>query len=209
MTGIALSDCVGFEVSTETLQRLQTYADLVAKWNPRINLVSRNTLPVLWDRHIIDSAQLYRFVPGPAPIWADLGSGGGFPGIVMAILSLQARPEAEHILVESDQRKCAFLIEAIRVTGCRAKVLNARVEKLPPMQASVITARALAALPELLGWIQPHLAADGHAVLPKGAAFEAEVAAARDLWDFNLDISASQTDDAARILRLSDIKPRA
>jgi len=199
----------GMAISDAEHAALQAYADLIVKWNPRINLVSRSTLPDLWQRHLVDSAQIYPMAPENVPIWADFGSGGGMPGIILAILSKERSPDTRHVLVESDQRKAAFLIEAIRVTGSNARVLSSRIEALPPIGAGVVTARALAALPELLAWLHPHMAEDAVALLPKGAAYQAEVDAAAAEWDFKLKIAASRTDADARILRLTEVNPRS
>ena len=117
-------------VSRETIDRLSIYANLLEKWNPRINLVSRSTLDDLWSRHIVDSAQLFELAPVTAKHWVDLGSGGGFPGLVIAILAKELRPELEVVLVESDQRKCAFLRTVSRETNCGAVVHSKRVEEI-------------------------------------------------------------------------------
>jgi 16S rRNA (guanine527-N7)-methyltransferase len=117
-----------FNVSRETLERLKAYADLLIKWNARINLVSPDTIPILWDRHITDSAQLFRFIPQNTPNLLDVGVGAGFPGLVLSIMGIK-----EVHLVESDQRKIAFLREAARLTGAHVTLHGARIE--PPIQA--------------------------------------------------------------------------
>lgn len=187
---------------------LQVYADLVTRWTQRINLVSRSTVDTLWSRHIADSAQLYPLVPPGARRFADLGSGGGFPGIVLAILARQHRPDARFTLVESDQRKATFLREAVRVTGVAAEILCDRAEHVAPLAADVVSARALSALPELLGLVHRHLAPDGVALLPKGAGSQAEVDAARLAWAFDVEEFPSQTSPDARLLRLQHLSRR-
>src|SRR6202044_3793088 len=131
--------------SRETLDRFGTYVDLLGAWNRRINLVGRNTIGDVWRRHILDCAQLIRYVPPQARVLVDLGSGAGLPGLVLAILGV---PEVH--LVESDLRKAAFLREAARVTGATAQIHPQRAEKMPRLAADLITARAVASLPDLL-----------------------------------------------------------
>jgi 16S rRNA (guanine527-N7)-methyltransferase len=152
-----------FDVSRETLTRLETYAALLTKWTRRINLVSAASLPDLWHRHIADSAQLLAFRP-PARLWLDLGSGAGFPGLVVAILT----PDLHVRLVESDQRKCAFLRRVAEDTGTTVDIVPCRIETLPPQSADVISARALAPLTQLLAHAEKHLAPDGIGLFPKG-----------------------------------------
>ncbi|MCL4170695.1 UNVERIFIED_CONTAM: hypothetical protein GTU68_049362, partial [Idotea baltica] len=133
-------------VSRETFAALQAYAALLEKWNPKINLVSKSSLQDLWNRHILDSAQLFSLVQHPHNTWADLGSGGGFPGLVIAIMALESGSPDQVILIESDTRKAAFLRTVIRELGLRASVINKRIEQVDPLDADVISARALADL---------------------------------------------------------------
>ncbi len=130
-----------FDVSRETLERLDAYVGLLAAWNRRINLVGASTLGDPWRRHILDSAQLLPHVPRQARVLVDLGSGAGLPGLILSILGV---PEVH--LVESDQRKAAFLFEAARITGAACKIHPVRAEKMPRLAADVVTARALARL---------------------------------------------------------------
>jgi len=133
------------DVSRETMDRLKAYVDLLVSWNRRINLVSRNTIGDIWRRHILDTAQLYPHIQTQARILIDLGSGAGLPGVVLGIFGV---PELH--LVEADNRKVAFLKEALRVSGTKGQVHAARIDRVKPIAADVITARALAPLPELL-----------------------------------------------------------
>lgn len=153
-------------VSRETLERLDVLAEHVRRWNPRINLVAPGTLPDLWTRHILDSAQLWSVSP-PAPgLWADLGSGGGFPGLVIAALAEGS--DTRVALVEADQRKAAFLLVAAQGMGLHPIIHGARIEHVAPLGASTISARALAPLPALLGLASRHLAPGGRLILPQG-----------------------------------------
>ncbi|MDU9006058.1 16S rRNA (guanine(527)-N(7))-methyltransferase RsmG [Sedimentitalea todarodis] len=191
-------------VSRETLDRLNCFEALVQKWNPRINLVSRKSLDDLWPRHIIDSIQVFRSTD-KAGHWVDLGSGGGFPGIVIAILAAEERPEVGVTLVESDQRKCAFLRTAIRETGVKCRVLAKRIELVEPQNADVLSARALTNLPGLLEFAERHLSTDGLALFPKGVTWQKEVAEARRAWRFNVESVDSSTEAGAVILKVKGI----
>lgn len=195
--------CEYFNVSRETIARLEIYEELLRKWNPAINLVSSRTLEQLWTRHFIDSAQLDRLA-APRGRWADLGSGGGFPGLVVAILrSEDAYPSVT--LVESDARKVAFLETVLRATGVSAAVLHERIEAVPGLAADVVSARALAALPKLLSYAARHLDPDGTALFLKGESWRAEIEASRQDWSFDLETVASITDPQSVVLVIKGI----
>lgn len=138
------SEC---DVSRETCEKLDIYAGLLAKWQKSINLVSSNTIATLWERHILDCAQLLRFLPKEPQKVVDLGAGAGLPAVILAILS-----DHQIEMVESDTRKCAFMQTALRETGAKATIHNERLETLPFLDADIITARAFAPLPRLLDW---------------------------------------------------------
>lgn len=191
------------DVSRETLDRLEAYAELVRKWNPKINLVSKASLPHLWDRHIVDSLQVCQLAK-PIRTWADLGSGGGFPGIIAAVYHADAT--AKFTLVESDQRKCAFLRTVIRELNLSATVITERIEALAPLQADTLSARALSDLNQLLGFAERHLGEDGTALFPKGGRWKEEVAAAQENWSFTYTAIPSKTDPRAAILKIKDIQ---
>ena len=125
-------EIAGINVSRETMDRLESFAALAKKWNPSINLVARSTLADLWDRHIVDSAQVYRFAPQNAVHWVDIGSGGGFPGIVVAAMAKELSPNTKFTLIESDQRKSTFLRTAARELDLKLTVLADRIEHAPP-----------------------------------------------------------------------------
>ncbi|MEO1154477.1 MAG: 16S rRNA (guanine(527)-N(7))-methyltransferase RsmG, partial [Pseudomonadota bacterium] len=158
----------------------------------------------LWTRHFLDSAQLIDLVPDVPATWADLGSGGGFPGLVVAIFLQDQHTTVT--LVESDQRKATFLRTVARETGTTVNVLSARIEAVKPLGASVLTARALSPLPDLLIHCNRHLAPGGTALLPKGARADAEIAKALETWSFRCEKVPSQTDDSAVILRITEIE---
>ena len=195
-------------VSRETISALEAYAALLRKWQKAINLVSGATLDDLWRRHFLDSAQLLPHLAPPASGdggITDLGSGAGFPGLVLAILS--GRPVQ---LIESDQRKAAFLGEAARATGCadRVKIHAARVEALKPWIAGTVTARALAELSQLLDWAAPFVGPDTVLLFPKGAKADDELTAAERVWKMITERRRSITDSTGLILRLSHLERR-
>jgi 16S rRNA (guanine527-N7)-methyltransferase len=196
---------IGVIVSRETISALETYAGLLRKWQKAINLVSGATLDDLWRRHFLDSAQLLPLLPEGDGHLTDLGSGAGFPGLVLALLS--GRPTH---LVESDQRKAAFLGEVARATGCagRVQVHAGRIEAMKPWAAPVITARALADLGQLLDWAAPFVTADTTCIFPKGAKAEDELTAASRVWKMTVERRRSITDQTGLILRLSHLERR-
>jgi 16S rRNA (guanine527-N7)-methyltransferase len=199
---------LGCDVPRETLLVLETYAALLVKWQKAINLVAGNSLADLWRRHFLDSAQLLPLLPPDSVhdgIITDLGSGAGFPGLVLAILS--GRPTH---LVESDQRKAAFLGEVARATGVagRVQVHTARIESLEPWPSAVVTARALAGLPVLLDRAVPFLGSEGFCLFLKGAKADEELTAAAEVWTMRTERHRSVTDSSGLILKLSNIEKR-
>ena len=193
-------------VSRETIDRLKKYGDLLTKWNPHINLVSGSTIKSLWSRHIEDSAQIFTLVPDVEGSWVDLGSGGGFPGLVIAILAQESNSNLQVTLVESDARKATFLRTVIRECKLSVRVVTDRIESLPSLQADVISARALAELSELLRFADLHLRPTGTALFQKGARWQKELAAVDKSWSFQLDRFTSVTEPEAVILRMRGIK---
>ena len=195
-----------FDVSRETRERLSLYAELLTKWNPAINLVSKSTLPDLWTRHFADSAQLLEIADISMGTWADLGSGGGFPGLIVAILAAEKAPGLKVTCVESDQRKATFLRTVARETGTEVTVLSERIETLQPLGADVVSARALAPLPALIGYAERHLATQGFALFLKGTGQAKEIDLALASWSFQIDTFPSRTDSGAAILKLRSIR---
>ena len=194
-----------YDVSRETLDRLRTYAALLEKWNPAINLVSKSTLPALWSRHMADSAQLFALCPLDATVWVDLGSGGGFPGLVVGILAAEKLPSLQMVLVESDARKATFLSTSARAAGISVRVERARAEILPPLAADVVSARALGPLSLLIGLAERHLKPHGMAVFPKGVNAAQEIADALALWRFQVQKTGSRTEPDATVLSIRGI----
>ncbi|NNF24210.1 MAG: 16S rRNA (guanine(527)-N(7))-methyltransferase RsmG [Rhodobacteraceae bacterium] len=192
-------------VTDAVIDALETYEDLLRKWNQSINLVSRETLQNVWERHFLDSAQVYSLATTHSGLWADLGSGGGFPGLVVAILGLHSGADMTVTLIESDIRKATFLRAVARETGVPVTVISQRIEETPPLGARILTARALAPLDELLGFAERHLKHDGEALFQKGAKHRQEQRDALESWRFRCEEFPSMTDDQAVILRISEI----
>lgn len=191
-------------VSRETLTLLREYEALVQKWTKKINLVSNRDAGQVWERHIVDSVQVYDLATKEGT-WLDIGSGGGFPGIVAAILAKEESPDRAFTLVDSDQRKCAFLRTAARELGLNVKVLAERVEKIVPLSATVMSARALDDLDGLLAHAERHLAIGGTALFPKGATWKKEHEAAQKHWSYELEVIKSRTNPDATILKIKEL----
>jgi 16S rRNA (guanine527-N7)-methyltransferase len=206
MSAVAEFVVAGQSVSRETFAALENFEALVRRWNPAINLVSKASLVGLRDRHTIDSAQLLAFCPSSAQRWVDLGSGGGFPGLVIAILARELRTALHVTLVESDARKATFLREAVRVLNLDADIRNERIESLLRLEADVLSARALAPLAGLLSYAEQHLQTEGVALFPKGAKHNEELVEARKLWRFDLVSHASLLDSEAAVLEIRKVQ---
>ena len=194
--------CV-FSVSRETLERLVTYERLLRQWQKAVNLVAPGTLPQVWHRHFADSAQLARLVPEDASVFCDLGSGGGFPGLVLAIMLMERSPQVRTNLIESDIRKGAFLREVVRQTGVPVEILSTRIEK-PETQrkvghVEVVTVRALAPLRRLLTLVAPFFAPSTVGLFLKGRDIHGEIDEASAAWQFEVKLVPSLTDANGQI----------
>jgi len=190
-----------FPVSRETLQRLEQVVALLRRWQPRINLVSAGSLADVWRRHVLDSAQLLPLADAAPGLWLDLGSGAGFPGLIVAALGRKP----VH-LVERDARKAAFLREAARGCGLAVTIHVRSIEDLPPLGAAVISARALAPLPNLLALAAAQLGPDTLLLFPKGQDVEAELTNASRCWMMQAERLPSMTDPTGVVLRLRGLK---
>ncbi len=195
-----------FNVSRETMDQLAAYAELLCKWTPSINLISKSTIPTLWDRHFRDSAQVFNILDDMSGHWVDVGTGGGFPGLVLAIMAASSRPDLRFTLVESDRRKSIFLETVIRELELSANVTCARVENISKLDANVVSARALAPLEKLIGYADIHLNTKGKAVFLKGATYRQELDDAKEHWTFQTQCYPSITDPNAAVLCLGEIK---
>ena len=196
---------VVFPFSDTALARLSVFAEVLKKWNHTINLVSPASLSDLWLRHIEDSAQLWNFRPPKLRRWVDLGSGAGFPGVVIAILAADLPSGPDVTLIESDKRKAVFLTAVSRETGVAFTVLPERIETATPQNADVVSARALAPLSQLCLYADRHLRQGGTALFLKGKRMEPEVIDARMTWNFSIATDPSKTDPSSVIVQLTGL----
>lgn len=196
-------------VSRETAARLDRFVALLIDWQGRMNLIAASTVPTLWTRHIADSLQLIAIAP-QARKWADLGSGGGFPGVPIAC-ALAEQGSAEVHLIESNKKKAAFLREAVRVTGAPAVVHAERVADFAERfrgELDAVAARALAPLPELLSIAYPLLKRSAQGLFPKGQDVEAELTQATKCWSIQASLVPSRTDPKSRVVVIREAKPK-
>lgn len=199
-----------FDVSRETLDRLTLYASLLKRWQRAVNLVAPGTLDHVWHRHFADSAQLLPLAPA-ARIWIDLGTGGGFPGMVIAIL-LANRSDSRVHLVESNARKCAFLKDVARQTGTAVEIHQSRIESLQSedilLKPDVVTARALSPMTKLLGQALPFFRPDTMGLFLKGRSADQEIEAARTRFEFDDATHQSVTDAEGRIVVIKSLSAK-
>lgn len=191
-----------FDVSRETIDRFTAYHALLCKWNDKINLVSKTTLHNVWHRHFADSAQLWALIPDSARYWLDVGTGAGFPGLVGAIIAKEKSPDMSFTLVDSDQRKVAFLAAVVREVDLKVTLLPSRIDSIPPRPADVISARALAPLSKLIEMTRPNSNESTCFLFQKGQNYKSELTEARKVWHIEPEIIPSMTDANAVILRI-------
>ena len=193
-----------FSVSHETMEKLEIYERLLLQWQKAVNLVAPKSLDALWQRHFADSAQLLPLAKNPK-VWADLGSGGGFPGLVIAIM-LANQKECEVHLIESNGRKCAFLSEAARQTEAPVRIHNMRIAEAAASgaipKADIVSARALAPLDALLELAQPYFGDASAGLFLKGREAASEIAEAQKRWKFDLRSHPSLSEPDGRILEI-------
>jgi 16S rRNA (guanine527-N7)-methyltransferase len=198
-----------FNVSRETTERLDSYVRLLFDWQTRMNLVARSTLPQVWTRHVADSLQVLDLAPA-ARRWVDLGSGAGFPGMVIAC-ALADRPDAKVHLIESTGKKCAFLREVATVTGAPAHVHNVRIEDCVDRfknQVDAVTARALAPLNTICGYAAPLVKNGAQALFLKGQDVDAELTETAKYWKMDATLEHSRTDPHGRIVVIRRLRRR-
>jgi 16S rRNA (guanine527-N7)-methyltransferase len=196
-------------VSRETLDRLDRFVALLLAWQQHTNLISRSSVPALWTRHVADSLQLVDLAPSDARIWVDLGSGGGFPGMVVAC-AIAERDGAQVHLIESIGKKATFLREAVRATGAPAIVHGTRIENFVDKGGEsfdVVMGRALAPLPELLGLAYPLLKSGALGLFPKGQDVAVELTAAAKYWKIQSSLIPSRTDSKGQIVIVRGLEP--
>jgi len=195
------------DVSRETLDGLKTYGDLLIKWQKAKNLVSNSTLDDIWRRHFLDSAQLAPLLKktfGEKSLKIlDIGSGAGFPGLVLAVMGLGTAH-----MVESNGRKCIFMRQVSRETGAKAQIHNIRIEELESFDVDIITSRACARITQLLDWARPFLVSNPEIWLLKGETAEEELTEARACWSMDVSCFDSLSDPSGVILRLRNINKK-
>ena len=200
-------ELLGQNVSRETYDKLLAYEALIRKWNPSINLIAKSTLPEIWSRHIVDSAQVYFAASGElSKKWTDLGSGGGFPGVVIAILAEGDDRIVDLSMVESDKRKSVFLRTVIReLELSNTKVINERIELAKIPVSNVVSARALAPLKDLFHFAQEFSDPETTFLFQKGKNWLSEIEMAQNDWSFDFDTIKSETDSNAVILKIREL----
>jgi len=193
------------DVSRETSEQLQTYGDLLVKWQKAKNLVSNSTLDDIWRRHFLDSAQLAPHLKaafgGKELSLLDIGSGAGFPGLVLAALNVGVAH-----MVESNGRKCTFMRQVVRETGMSAHIHDVRIEEITVFPVDVITSRACARTLQLINWAEPFLKFNPEIWLLKGEGAEEELTEAQACWKIQIDRFKSRSDPSGVILRLRGIE---
>lgn len=194
-----------FDVSRETQDRLQHFVDLTLKWTVKINLIGKSTKDDIWTRHIADSLQLYPLAPKTVKTWLDIGSGGGFPGMVMAICAREKNPDCRFTLVDSDLRKCLFLRTVVRELNLNVDVIDERLQNIVAIPSDIISARALAPLSELLTLSEPHFTANTICLFPKGEGVDCELTTASHQWTMSVTKHPSLTNPSAVILQIGDL----
>ncbi len=203
MNTLEAKDWLTQRVSRETMVRLETYHEMLIRWQRTLNLVAPSTLDAAWSRHFVDSAQLLDLSPELAHKWLDLGAGAGFPGLVVSAMTFERRPDLNMTVIESDKRKCGFMREAARAMRVRVNILPCRIAEAPLQKADVVTARALGSLKALIDHAKPHVVNGACLLFPKGASFQEELVALTQRWQTQSEIFQSVTDPAARIVRLT------
>ena len=193
-----------FDVSRETIERLKIYAAMLAEWNARTNLVSQASLKQVWRRHFLDSAQLAPFIPESANCMVDLGSGAGFPGLVLAEM-LRNRKTFRVVLYEATGKKCKFLEAISRKLGLEVEIRNMRIEDSPPEPFDIIVARALAPLERLLPYAQRFWGPNSMALFLKGQNVGGELTQGAKSWNMKAQRHPSQSDPSGAILRITEL----
>ena len=195
-------------VSRETLNSFCEYESLLSKWNKKINLVSKNTLVDIWDRHFLDSGQIINHVDASGKIWVDVGSGAGFPGLVIALLLRDRKIDCDLILVEKNTKKVFFLNEVIRNLNLNVKVINNSINCIEPLNADILTARAFSELKDLIQIAHQHRKTQGICLFLKGENYRFELDKTLNYWFFDYDVVDSLSNPSGKIIRVKKILKR-
>ena len=182
-----------YNVSRETFESLKRYQSLLIEWQAKFNLVSQSSLDDAWNRHFLDSVQLFQYIPETAKTLVDFGSGAGFPGMVLAIIAKEKTP---------------YLKEVAEKTETQVAIVNERIENLPPQKVEVITSRAMTSLAELLGYAFPFCKKETICIFPKGKKYAEELAEAHKKWLFKCSIEPSEQSEEGRILIIKNIQKK-
>jgi 16S rRNA (guanine527-N7)-methyltransferase len=202
----SIPETFGLDVSRETISNLEYFSDETARWSRKINLVSRSDAKTIWERHVLDSLQIWKLINEKTRTWIDLGSGGGFPALVLAILAKEQSKNTAFRLVESDKRKCAFLRHMSNRLSLSATVSSNRIEDEPGHPYDIVSARALADLSRLVDYATVFAGPATRMIFPKGNRWKEEVESARKKWQFEMRSFQSLTDEKSAVLELSNVK---
>ena len=195
-------------VSRETLNGFYEYETLLSKWNEKINLVSKNTLVDIWERHFLDSGQIIKHVEASGKRWVDVGSGAGFPGLVVALLLRDRKIDCDLVLVEKNPKKGFFLSEVIRKLKLSVEVVNDNIDTLEPLNADILTARAFSELNNLIEIAFRHRKKEGICLFLKGENYRIELDKTLNYWFFDYDIVDSLSSSSGKIIRVKKIFKR-
>lgn len=197
-----------YNVSRETFDKLKTYEALLHEWQAKFNLVSNSSLEDAWNRHFLDSAQLFQYIPSNAKILLDFGSGAGFPGMVIAIMAAEKTPYLNVGLIESTTKKTLYLNEVAQQTQTNVNIFNQRIESIKPIRADVITSRALASLDELFCYVYKFCSVKSTCIFPKGKKYLEEIAEAEKFWSFDCQVKDSDQSDEGKILLITNLSKK-
>ena len=197
--------CDTYNVSRETFDKLKHYQSMLTEWQSKFNLVSSSTLDDAWNRHFLDSVQLFQYIPNQAKVLYDFGSGAGFPGMVLAIMANEKMPDLQVSLIESTTKKTLYLNAVKSKTNTNVTILNDRIENLQLPKADVITSRAMASLTELLGYAYKFCKKESVCIFPKGKKYAEELSEAHKRWKFKCQIVASTQSDEGKILIITNL----
>ncbi len=194
-----------YNVSRETFSKLEVYHSSLLEWQNKFNLVSKNSLDDAWNRHFIDSIQLVEYIPDDAKSLIDMGSGAGFPGMVLAILLNERTPYLKVTLVESITKKTLYLNHVKETASVKVEIINGRVEQIKNRKFDVVTSRAMTSLIDLLDYAYPFLNKKGVCVFPKGKSWNEEVNIAKNKWNFNFEVFDSKTSEEGKIILIRNL----
>ena len=196
-----------YNVSRETFNKLKVYETSLREWQSKFNLVSNKSLENAWNRHFLDSVQLFKFIPEKSEVMYDFGSGAGFPGMVLAILAMEKMPELKVSLIESIKKKTLYLNTVQKLCGVNVNIINERIENLTLKKADVITSRAMCNLTDLLKYAYRLSNKNTVMIFPKGKTYREEVENAKKVWRFECRVEANEVCEDGVILIITNLSP--